>query len=164
MPAKDRFMEMGDRELIHYISHASQNSHEWLDEKINESQRNIDHFTTVLNGGILHLDDGRGDNEWEGIKNRTYDDIDPNMNIPFKERFKDKKAFQDFQDGDVETIERRIEEEKLVKASYSNIKEAKDRIDSGKIIICKDIDEMKKKAKSGDRKLKSKLVIAVVRE
>lgn len=160
----DKFNMMNNKLLTHYIYHASQCSHDWLDKKQNDKDVAVEHFTTVIKGGVLHLDDGRGDIQWKGIENWEYSDTDPNTEIPFKKKFEKEQKFIDFREHEIKTLEDKILSEKDRRTNYADIQEIKNRIDKGRIIICKDEDEVNKLAKEGDRKIKNKLVMAVIRK
>ncbi len=169
MPGEaDKFSGMDDRAIAYYIFHAMQRSHDWLKAKEKQRDDNVTHFDTVVDGGVLHLDDDRGDVQWKGIKNWTYEDTCPNLNIPFKERFETEDQFLEYQQHEMKDVDDKIKSEKDHKDNYADIDEIKTRIDNGRIILCATVADVNKTAKKGDMKIKhrmgKKLILAVMRK
>lgn len=160
----DKFSKMNGLELTHYIYHASIRSHEWLAKKEKNKKTAVDHYKTVIKGGTLHLDDDRGDIQWKGIENWEFGDDDPNTGTPFRSRFKTQAMFDKFQKNEISTLLDKIESEVRKKTLYADINEIKNRIDKGKIIICQTEDELNKTAKKDDKKIKNRIVLAVIKK
>lgn len=152
----NKYKNMDEKELAHYIRHAVEHSEAWLQDKKQKKVDTIAHFNNCLDGGDVDLDEGRGTITLIGIKKWKYTDTDPSMGIPFAERFDTKEKFKTYQKKEEGYIDQSILDEQTRLQNYQNMIEVKGHIKKNKIIICKTEKEQNSTAGATDRKIKVK--------
>ncbi len=160
----DKYKNMDEKLLGHYITQACNHKEETLLKKQQKYTKDINHNNTCLDGGVLHLDEGRGDIDWAGIKNWTYYDIDPNQDRPFRKdknhpngRFETEQEFEDWKQSNISAIQDAIALFADWKDNVDEIVQVVNHIKSGKIIVCRSEEESNQKKQTGDKKLKVKI-------
>lgn len=152
----DKYKNMDEKELAHYIRHAALHDEPWLQGKKQKKVDGIDFFNKVLDGGIVDLDDGRGTVTLKGIKKWKYTDTDPSTGIPFNKRFETQQKFKDWQKKQQDYSDKKILEEQARVQNYDNMIEVKNHIKNNKIIVCRTEEEQNTKAGANDKKIKVK--------